>query len=202
LVGFSWRKRDDFIACNSCYERLDEKESFKTVSVGSDYWGWIDKEFNNNNVTEPSKLSAAQQHSLMQHALENGINDWDVAAMKVGLRSGHEAISEFFKIKPAQAALGRDTVDSLRLESFRYLFEHAKKQAEFHVKDLKPLEEVEPYSQVDQIYFQCDLLKSFANRADQLPEAESLDSKRLKKLKTKKAYKCILQEMKTIKEDL
>ena len=110
---------------------------------------------------------------------------------------------EFLKIKFASNIFGQESLDNLRLESYKYLVDHAKslpdpnateeqqKQAEA-IEQMKPLEEVSPYSQVDQLYFQCGLLEEFANQPLTEPAVESLESRRAKKLKTKQAYRCIL----------
>ncbi len=63
---------------------------------------------------------------------------------------------------------------------------------------MKPLEEVEPYSQVDQFYFQCGMLKQFAMQEEAQKASENIDKKRIQKQKTKIAQKCVLLEFKAM----
>ena len=64
---------------------------------------------------------------------------------------------------------------------------------------------IEPYSQVDQLFLQCNLLSDFAEEevAAQLDQGEmKAGNRREKKLKRKLARKCLLTEFDGLKKQL
>lgn len=84
--------------CNSCFEKTEDKSGFKIVSIAKDYWTRVNNE-TKSDAEGPSKLTAIQQHQLLQHALEHGLDNWHEIAKTLGLENGQEAIKEFLKIK-------------------------------------------------------------------------------------------------------
>jgi hypothetical protein len=58
--------------------------------------------------------------------LESGIDNWKSIAKSVGLRNGQEAINEFLKARSTPVLLGKEATESLRLDSYKYLADHAR----------------------------------------------------------------------------
>ena len=168
--------------------------------VSQDYWARLEQDVRPFvDDQKPSKLTALQQHQLLQHVLEKGIDDWKEIAERLGLSDGQEAVTEFLRARNTPALLGKEATENLKVQSFKYLMDHARSISQ---EGVKPLTKVAPYSQVDQLFFQCGLLKTFASQQDHAVETQSLEERRKKKLKTKLAYRCIIQEFATMKEDL
>jgi hypothetical protein len=66
---------------------------------------------------------------LLKHVLENGVDNWKLIAKNLGLRNGQDAINEFLKIKSTSAVLGKDAIETLKIESYMYLVDHARSLA-------------------------------------------------------------------------
>ena len=79
---------------------------------------------------------------------------WKRIAEELDLKSAKEAIFEFLRIE-----------DQVILEAKKYLIDYAKELAEDEVNVDEVQQrylDIEPYSQVDQLFLQCNLLADFA----------------------------------------
>ena len=56
--------------------------------------------------------------------LEIGIDEWKMTAKAVGLRNAQDAVVEFLKI--GEKVLSKEVAENLKLDSFKYLIDHAK----------------------------------------------------------------------------
>lgn len=56
--------------------------------------------------------------------LENGIDEWKKTAKALGLRNAQDAVVEFLKI--GEKVLSKEVAENLKLDSFKYLIDHAK----------------------------------------------------------------------------
>ena len=120
---------------------------------------------------------------------------------ELNLKSAKEAIFEFLRIE-----------DKTVLEATKYLLDHAKdlndeKGDEINVGQIQQeFQDIEPYSQVDQLFLQCNLLSKFSEDAEVTQPLKEIDDQperqRDKKLKRKLAQKCLLAEFKSIQSQL
>ena len=179
---------------------------FEEKSLDKDYWERVEKDLKVQQdqpaqCKKTSNLSPADQQKLLKLVLQNGVDAWKIISDELNLKSAKEAVFEFLRIE-----------DKTVLDVNKYLLDHAKDLNdedgdEINVSEIQQkFTDIEPYSQVDQLFLQCNLLSKFSEDtevAQPLKEIEDQpERQRDKKLKRKLAQKCLLAEFKSIQSQL